>query len=122
MSIVPEGMTPGVGAVRAWLDWVGGADLPKTIVYHRGHIAFDRGVLIMDEEGYEKWVPAPEVDDVAELMWKAHEDGKVVLVQRRIGPCDWCYIAKRSAEAIQRRQFDHNLRLGEFLEGKRTYV
>ena len=103
MTIISEGMTPGVGAVRAWLDWVGGADLPTAIIYHRGHIAFDRGVIIVDDEGHEKWVAAQEVDDVAELMWTAHEEGRVVLVQRRVGPRDWCYIAMRSKAAERKR-------------------
>ncbi len=89
-------LTPRIGQVRAWLDGVGGADKARYFVYHRGHLAFDRGQFVPGENGQSRWVLCVEVDDVARLMWEAHERGEVVLTQRRLGPRDWLYIAGRS--------------------------
>ncbi len=89
-------LTPEIGQVRAWLDCIGGADMGFYFVYHRGHLAFDRGQMVVGEDNQPKWVPCVEVDDVAKLMWQAHERDEVVLTQKRLGPRDWLYVAERT--------------------------
>ena len=94
--MVQEKLTPGIGLVRAWLAGVGGAQKSHYFVYHRGHLEEDRGRWVVAEGNQVRWVVAEEVNKVAELMWAAYERGEVVLVQRRVGPGDWLYIAQRS--------------------------
>jgi hypothetical protein len=97
-------LTPTLGQVRAWLDCIGGANVPEQFVYHRGYLALDRGRWHVAEDGKETFIPCEEVDEAARLMWAAHEAGTVVLTQRRLAPREWLYIAIRSTE-VRRKQW-----------------
>ncbi len=91
-------LTPAIGIVQAWLDGVIGKFHNKdAFVYHRGYLAFDREQIVMGENG-PKVVVCEEVDEVARLMWAAHERGEVVLSQERVGVMDWLYLARRSSK------------------------
>lgn len=71
-----EVMFARVEALRAL---VGGGSEP--VEYHRGLLMFDRA-------------HSAAVDDIASDAWRAHQAGKVALVQRRIEPGVCSYIAQ----------------------------
>lgn len=47
-----------------------------------------RGFLVRDREKH------PAADDIGSAAWKAYEQGKVSLVQKRKGPFDFSYLAQ----------------------------
>lgn len=55
----------------------------------------------------DPWFPVsrvPVVDQLAREAWRAYEDGRVTLAQRRVGPGTWAYMAHkrgRVAHAFQ---------------------
>lgn len=64
-----------------------------TAVYHIGSLAHDRGSDIP----MSKRSPQQRgVDAIAELAWQLCERGIVNLVQQRVGPNKWEYIAQRT--------------------------
>lgn len=65
-------------------------NMPKgsRIVYHVGLLSKDRGDV-------NKTPAEQEISDTANIAWKLHEQGKVCLVQRRLGFELYEYIAQR---------------------------
>lgn len=73
--------------------WVTTAEAGALIGYYRGWLAHDTAPDSID--------PAPAIRKlraVARLLWSEHEAGRVLLVQRRLGDCDYLYVAVRSSQ------------------------
>lgn len=60
------------------------------IVYHRGHLAYDRG-----QEEQKRSDEERKVNETANIAWKLWQAGKVHLLQRRVAKDTWDYIAER---------------------------
>lgn len=58
------------------------------VVYHVGLLAKDRGLT-------KRTILEQTVNETANIAWKLHEQGKVALCQRRVGPFTFEYIAER---------------------------
>ncbi len=74
--------------------WLADKSLPKTIVYHRGHLAFDRLRHEM-HDGRVIEVTHEPLSTVATMLFNEFEKGKVLLFQSRVGPFEWDYVALR---------------------------
>ncbi len=102
-----EQLVPSSGGVRAWLDGIEGLLAPKSLVYYRGDLAFDRGHFVTrakEETVQLVWLPCGPVDVVAKLTWEAYERGDVLLCQKRLGPRDYLYIAIRTKAWFRKRR------------------
>ena len=83
---------PTLDATKNWLYRE--AERGNSLVYWRGFLMCDR-CRIENIDGkyfYRLLYPAHAL---GELMWKAYEQGKVTLVQRKRGIADYDYIAIR---------------------------
>ena len=77
--------------VRKFADlhrWFSTAEANSTIAYHRGFLAMDRGAgsRLGDDAG-------EELDHIATALMAMADAGRVHLVQRRHGACDYTYLA-----------------------------
>lgn len=68
-------------------EWLDNAKPRDHFIYHKGHLAVDRG----PEERR-----VPEVDALARAVWAAYEAGQITLTQRRTGSHNWNYLATRT--------------------------
>jgi len=78
--------------------WLSTAEAGSTVVYHRGFLALDRGAgsRLGDDAG-------EELNHIATEVMAMAEAGRVHLVQRRHGACDYTYIAVMSRTGVRRR-------------------
>lgn len=79
-------------SVDAFNAWVADAPRGDRLEYHSGFLAIDR------EEGRSNLSPAARkrCNELANVAAKAAAESKVALVQRRIGPGAFSYIAERA--------------------------
>lgn len=74
--------------------WLSDKSLPKTIVYHVGHLAYDRLRHEM-HDGKVIEVTHEPLTTVANMLFDQFQAGKVLLFQSRVGPFEWEYVALR---------------------------
>lgn len=91
---------PSVGKFRFWLECgLSVPSLPRTFAYHYGMLSRDRGQTVETDTisvlGGVKWVPCPEIEEMAEMAWSAYERGEVVLAQRKHADMWYEYLAIR---------------------------
>jgi hypothetical protein len=84
MSPLPTHATRRTSAFSEWLD---NAQPHDHFLYHRGHLAVDRG----PEERRD-----PTINPLANAVWAAQENGLVILTQQRFGAGNWNYLAIRT--------------------------
>lgn len=78
------------------VDWLVTAAPGQMVAYYRGHLAHDRteppNVLTPDVRR--------KLSHVADRLLKESDCGAVVLLQRRMGPHDWLYLAARTTKPL----------------------
>ncbi len=82
--------TPTLDVLRNWL--YRGGERGDSIIYWRGHLACDR-MRVDNIDGrllYRIMYPAHAI---GKLMYKAYANDRVTLVQRKVEPFDYEYIA-----------------------------
>jgi hypothetical protein len=72
-----------------FVDWLIDARPGEAVVYYRGQLGHDR----MPSARVLSASARIELDAVADRILVAHAQGLVIPVQRRLGPCDWLYLA-----------------------------
>lgn len=80
---------------RAFLSWIDQAAPGERVVYHEGHLGFDRAFRISS-------FPEPvrgELDRVAGLAMTLADAGRLVLAQRRIAEDRVAYLAIMAARS-----------------------
>ena len=78
----------GIGAI-GFCAWIAQAMAGERLVYHRGFLAFDAMALLSDLPPGRQRV----LRDVAAAAMRAAEQDLVHLVQARLGPGEFAYIA-----------------------------
>ena len=86
MSVVTDGYLLTTSVFRRW---VAIAAIGNQLVYHEGYLACDRAPEIPTAE-------SRRLHKVAQVIMNAAEDGRVHLVQRRLGEGRFAYIAVRA--------------------------
>ena len=71
----------------AFSEWLDNAKPCDHFIYHKGHLAVDRG----PEERRDHII-----DYLASAVWTAQENGLVALTQQRTGASNWNYLATRT--------------------------
>lgn len=99
LTHIPSGPTemPRPGAFRFWIMR---ARPGERMVYHVGRLAEDRVNIYPDAKGRIIYAPIEPVETLANIAAEAERDGRVTLVQRRLGPNYFAY------EAVKRRVRD----------------
>lgn len=69
--------------------WVAQAEPGTALVYHRGFLAFDATSVVSKLSNAQR----RELRDLASAAWRAAEQDLVHLVQERIGPDRFAYLA-----------------------------
>lgn len=79
---------PGLGAI-GFCAWIAQAEAGERLIYHRGFLAFDAMALLSDLP------PARQrtLREIAAAAMRAAEQDLVHLVQARLGPGHFAYIA-----------------------------
>jgi hypothetical protein len=65
------------------IDWLSSAKRGSSYTYYEGFLSRDRD--LKNREDYT------ELNMLADRAWHLYEDGKVALVQRRVGSCIYQY-------------------------------
>lgn len=73
-------------------NWVRTAKPGWELVYHVGHLAFDRETVYEETGRVRRYEPQHSTGNAA---YAAYEDGLVELFQKRISENRWHYIARR---------------------------
>lgn len=89
----PEAAMADMSA-EVFAEWLSTAKRRQRIAYFVGHLAAER-LTTLRFDGKVIIAPVPLIDDLAEATYKAYEDGLVDLVQVKLGPGCWSYIAIR---------------------------
>lgn len=78
---------------NAVCDWLAGAEPGATLEYYRGHLGHDRmpSTKVLPESLRR------QLACVAARIRQAAEDGRVFLLQRRLGDHDFSYLAIKAA-------------------------
>ncbi|TVR07415.1 MAG: hypothetical protein EA385_12875 [Salinarimonadaceae bacterium] len=88
---------PPPSPLNALHDWNVTAARGDSYVYFRGFLAraanYDLGLPVDHRDS--KWREAKEAADLRDMAYALHERDEVRLVQRRLGPLDYEYIAQR---------------------------
>lgn len=88
--------------------WLRTARPGSRIEYHRGYLAADREEVVLLPRPWNKYahVIHEPIYSVGVAAMRAAEQGKVELVQKRLGPSNYRYFAvkKRKATQVIRRQ------------------
>jgi hypothetical protein len=83
------------------VNWLGSASPGERIVYARGFL-----VVAVHTADLNRHPDAPALWAVQEAAWKAHQRCMVHLVQRRLGPAEFEYLAVK-ARCLQTLSFDN---------------
>ncbi len=73
-------------------DWCDHAEKGDKLVYHRGLLLADR-MALDNRDGRIISVIIEPIDRIAKQMWQAYRFGQVCLVQQKIAPFTYDYIA-----------------------------
>jgi hypothetical protein len=84
-----------------FVNWLGVASPGERITYAVGFL-----VVAVHAADLNKHPDAPMLAAVQEAAWKAHERGMAHLLQRRLGPADFEYLAVK-ARCLQTLSFDN---------------
>ncbi len=82
------------------------------IIYHKGHLAYDKGVGSFDKKTPEQ----KEITAIGQLAYALYLEGRVSLTQRRQGPRRFDYIAiilpdnGKKDRALQNNELHNNVR------------
>lgn len=77
--------------------WLSDPTEPKKVVYHVGQLSRDR-LRYEVHDGKMIVVTYEPLHSIAEILFELAEKGKVILVQKRVEPFVWEYIAIRKGK------------------------
>jgi hypothetical protein len=82
----------------AFFAWLERAEPGQRLAYHRGLLLRDRAPESKLTKGERR-----AVAQIADAVFEAAEQGRVLLVQRRHGPSDFSYLAVKAGSAFEAR-------------------
>jgi hypothetical protein len=86
----PQTPTDEAAAVAGWKQWLRFARVGAKCVYYEGSLSADR---YLRKNAKEVNARARAADAIGKEAWRAHEQGRVALVQRRLGVRRFAYVA-----------------------------
>jgi len=89
MSVARQSLGPGRQSEVELLAWLGQAQPDDILEYHQGSLALDRCVVGTAEQ----IARARALHQVAERAFELAERGFIHLIQRRLGPDEFSYLA-----------------------------
>lgn len=87
-------------SVPAWYAWLKGPSR-NDFVYHTGLLMADRVLSYKVAGLFPVIAPVPHVDNIGKAAWAAYLDGRVFLLQRKLGFGKYEYIARKRLHPAQ---------------------
>lgn len=87
--------------------WLTHSRAGERLHYFKGHLAHDREGVINMLSASPKHVRFDPQNTMADEVYKAYQRGMVHLVQYRLGPNEWDYVAERRPAHITNRRHHH---------------
>lgn len=83
--------------VEDFREWIKSAKVGKVFIYHTGHLAVDRGVIVDNGTDMPLFIPNGDIHELGKLAIRAFEQGVVYLFQRKLHDNVWEYIAMKKS-------------------------